>query len=175
MNKSGLVYLATQVKNLLTARAYAATVAIGWREHARQPVGTARIVFTPDIEGGRGGRITQPQQAGNRTMSSSGRHRALRDWERQVSVHCWGHDVTHPNDESLQIEAAESVLEEAVRAIHSVAGATIRWGDVLYQQDPTERRAGCEISAQMTLIHPIFGWDIEVAHPAAAAVSKEES
>lgn len=169
----GLVWLAGEVAKTFTARAYPATVAIGWRSHARNPTAIGRVVFSPADENGDGGLLGQPRQPGRRAMSADVRARALLDWERLCAVHCWAVDNAKVNDESAQIEAVVNLFENVARAMSLAQANAIRWGKAKWHTEPIERASGAEVTVLFTMIHPIYDWPVDVAYPAGLVVEKE--
>jgi len=169
--RSALIYLVDSVRSQFVARGIVASVAVGWRAHAKTAAGAARVVFEPS-EDGRGGRLLQPGQAGKRDLGSGLRARALADWERAVTVYCWAIDVACPNDQRAQIETVETLLENVVRAVQTCQAANVKWGAVSWPVSPVERVAGAEVSAAFVLTSPLYDWEIETGFPETVAVEK---
>lgn len=181
--KSGLVQCVDYVRDFLATNGVSSTCELGWRRRDRQlnqgtPLGGNRVVFTPSDSGGAGGKLVPARFPGPRTIRDgvgavAGNVRSLRDWERSVLVSVWAVDPTKPADEAAQIEAAETLFEWVVRAVHSAPGAFAEadWGAVQWTEPP-ERSFGLELIASLTFQHPVFDAPRELVFPAVARITR---
>ncbi len=168
-NKSGVVAMVAYVAAYLTAVGVTAHVSLGWRERTKQinqgPGGANRVVFTPSDDSGRGGEIVATQQPGQRKSSDGTSRRALFDWDRYLVVSVWGVDGTSPEDESLQIEATETLFERVMQGVQNFAGQGAHWGSVTWTNSPLERAFGKELRAALIFRHPMFDAENQTVVP----------
>jgi hypothetical protein len=178
---SGFAALHAGVVDYFEANGITANVVVGWRERDKQmnqgPGRANRVVIIPGSLNGRGGRITQPHTVGRRSIGPKdapvGWVRPLRDWGREITLSIWAYDGTKRTDELAQVVAAETLLEQTMRAVHSFAFADAIWGDVQWTPQ-AERSFGQELLVGLTFRHPLFDIPVEtVAPPIAADVRKE--
>lgn len=173
--KSGLVALVASVQAYFDARGLGTNVSLGWKQPTKQinqGEGRAnRVVFIPSDPSGRGGALAGAHQPGPRrfgTGPSTIEARALYTWERSITVSVWAVDPTSPADESLQIEAIETLFEHVVRAVHAFAQVNAQWGEIGWVVSPTELLFGRELRAALSFHHPLFDSEVGKAFPSSS-------
>lgn len=193
--RSGLVALVNGVAVYFSERGITANVSLGWEKRTQQVnqgEGQAnRVVFSPADQHGKAGKIVLPEQPGERDVLDDlgnvvGRVRALRTWQRIVSVFVWACDAQDPTNEAKQIEATDTLLNQTITAVHrsallypggvptrGIGLANVDWGDIESTITPVDRSFGRELIAQMTYRHPIFDEIQDVAFPANAVVTRD--
>jgi hypothetical protein len=183
--RDGFEYLVTQVRSYLTTYGVTCTVAVGFRELAKQtnqgPGRANRLVFVPSTENGDAGRIVSVRDPGRRVITQTdpsedpdvvvGEVRALGDWDQNITLSVFAHDGANPRDELAQHVAVSELLQWAKRAIDSTGFANIAWGAVRYVV-PKENTFGAELRVGLTFMSPIFDVPLEVATP-GFTISKE--
>lgn len=166
-NRSGLVYLVDQVRELVHNVDASVVVELGFRKRPQQlnqsPGRANRIVFIPSSPNGGAGALVAPRSPGNRADDS----RILRTWHRELTVSIWAVDPTDRSDEAKQLEAIETLLELTMQAVQRVAHATAEWGDPVWTV-PAEISFGLELLVPLTFKTPIFDADAERVFPSFA-------
>jgi hypothetical protein len=188
--QSGLLAAVDAVREYLDDHEVGATVDVGWKRVYRQEnqspeTGAGRVVFVPSGEGGSGGRVLPPRFVGPRGVANTdcgpnpGRveHtvRALVDWERSIQIYIWAVDTSALEDERAQIEAAETLCEWVMRAVHAAPGAfaSVTWGDTQWvRATERERSYGLELRVGLTFRHPIFDAPRDIIYPTRSAVAR---
>lgn len=186
VTSSGLLPAVNAVQAYFDSNSVVAKVSIGWRQKMRKDNQAAtsanRVIFIPSDSGGVGGTLTSPRYPGARNIVDPnaddptkvvGTVRELVGWQRKILISVWAYDNSAPEDEQVQIQAAESLLEWTTRAIHQAPGAfgELVWGDTTWTE-PSERHFGQEILVGLVFNHPIFDAPRYFVYPTAVDVTR---
>lgn len=178
--------LVASVRDYFSTFGVTANVELGWNRRTRQTNqgagGANRVIFVPSDEAGGGGSLARPHLMGPREFFDPSSPtptrpvataRPLLDWQRVIFFYVWARDPARAEDEGAQIEATETLFEEAVRAIHSAPGgfASLSWGGTKWTP-PAERSFGLELRGSLTFQHPLFDRPSEIVYPSAAVIGR---
>lgn len=176
--QSGLSYFVTNVQAFFTGLAThgrpdydGVNIVVGRRQPGQQinqgTGGARRIVIVPN--GGELGAVTQPgrhrQRPTNPGTGLPARARSLLGWQRSLLAYVWAHDLSNPNDELAQYDAAEDLLEKFVQAAHYTLNGQLDWSTVDDTSGPVERRNGCELVVSLSFSQSLLDVDLETVTP----------
>lgn len=173
--RSGLLYLRDGVAAYFEAfgvNASVANVGLKYRSFSlnqSQPSNANRIVFIPGVFDGKP--ELQPRKYGSisratRNTGSVVNPREIAEWDRPFTVSIWAAPLpgkAYAEDESVGV--VEDLLECLVRAVQTVALATVVWGDVIISAPPVENSFGTELLVGATQIGPLFDISYDYVQP----------
>lgn len=132
--------------------------------------GGNRVVFIPGEFDGSS--EPKPRAYGSlsrdtRNHSSVSNPRELLAWDRPVTLSVWAAPETMAYNESANVLAAENLLEQVARAVHTACLADIEWGKVVINTAP-ENTFGVEFLVSLIQHGPLFDVTREYVQPSAS-------
>ncbi len=118
--------------------------AFGWREPSRQLGGPTRIVWVPGDENGSLGEVQPARQAGRNP-------RPLATLAELFTVYIESANISSPENERAQYQAARELFDTWWRAVHLAARGTVAIESVTWITGKTERRFGAALRVVCTI------------------------